>query len=128
MAYITAANLNDRYGAPNVAAWANMEGDGSQTTARIATAIAFACDRFDDRMRATPYSNVLPITLVGGGTPKTVVDCVVKLAGYWISTPRGVRDYDKDGNPITPLYADYLEAKSIIEEIASDKLRLDVAK
>jgi phage gp36-like protein len=128
-AYCTSDDVTDRYGTPNVNAWADMEGLGATANAdaiaaRIADAIAYASDYIDDRLRGSNLSFVIPIT---GTVPNTLIDIARRIAAYHLSTARGVRDYDKYGNPITPLYADFRYAKQLLEAIATQKLTLDLA-
>jgi hypothetical protein len=126
----TDAQLDARYGKINVDADADADADANETKilARRLAARNAATARIYDRLRATPYSASFPILDSAGIVPLTLVDACVKLSGYWLSTLRGVVDFDKDGNPLTILFADYLDALRTLEEIASDKIRLDVIK
>lgn len=131
MAYCTRSNIEDRYGVTNVSRYADLDNDASPTSIsnRITRAIAVADALIDDILRASPYSFVLPITEPMGTSsyaPVTLTDCAVKIAGYWLSTARGVKDYDKDGNPITRLYGDYMDARSTIKAIADQTIKLNV--
>jgi len=128
--YCSDDDLDARYGHINVDAWADADADANaaKITARRLAARTYAGARFESRMRASPYSGSIPITDIAGNTPLVVVNINVMLAGYWLSTLRGVSDYDKEGNPLTLLSNDYREALLTIEEIVSEKLKLDVTK
>jgi phage gp36-like protein len=95
---------------------------------RIARAIAWAAALTDARLRASPYRGHLPIADDAGAVPLLIVDVNVKLAGYWLSTSRGTKDYDKDGNPITQYISDYRDALDVLERIVDGKLDLGIVK
>jgi len=138
MAQITYTDLVDRYG-NNVWAWADVNGiwDVTQGTPSGATltallvqvndAINAADARIDDLLRGCSLSFVIPVVTQGTSTvPQTIRDCKRKLAGYFLSTARDVRDFDKDSNPITNMYADYVDAMKIIEDVRLKHLVLNV--
>jgi len=126
MAYCTKSDIEDRYGASNVADWADLDDDGNSTkiTDRITSAIAYASTYIDDRLRRSDLNFKLPIS-VSGSIPATLVDVCRRLAGYTLSTGRGVFRYDQDGNPLTPLRADYMDALATLELIAQKKLQME---
>jgi uncharacterized protein DUF1320 len=134
VAQITVTDLVDRYG-NNVYYWADINGawNGDPTsipsalTTQINDAINTADARIDDLLRASPVSFVIPVIDASTGqVPQSVRDCKRKLAGYYLSTARDVRDFDKDGNPITNLYADYQDAMKIIEDLRAKHIVLNV--
>lgn len=129
--YIESSDIYARYGTVNVRRWANLDcvvdsgGTSSGTVtidARIETAITWASNRVDDRLRRSDLNFNLPLTTV----PTTIVDIVVKLAGYWLSTARGVTNYDRDGSPITRLWGDYRDALGTLDAIVQGELKLDI--
>jgi hypothetical protein len=130
MAYAAAGDLYNRYGIPNCYAWADIEGLGyannsTQINARIAYALNLASDQMDDRFRASKFSLRTPLPqLSGGGYPTCIIDSCVKLAGEWLASARGYSDRDQEGRPISPLWADKLDALRNIEEIVSGKQNL----
>ena len=139
MADIALADLNARYGPINVFCWCDLDNAGDRTasplvyssdmTARVNAAIAYAAAVFYGAMLASPYSRrILDNSNVlhddSGSVPLLVADSQVKLAGYWLSTARGVKDYDKEGNPMSRLYADYLDAQNTIKAIQNQAIKL----
>jgi phage gp36-like protein len=126
MSYCTRANIEDRYGVTNVSIWADLDADADATkiTNRIARAIAVTDARIEDELRNSASGNQLPLTNDAGNVPTTLTEIAVKLAGYWLSTARGVRDYDTKGNPITRLYSDYTEAIATLGRIVQGQLKV----
>ncbi len=132
MAQITVTDLVDRYG-NNVYYYADINGvwngdptsiPGSLTT-QINDAINAADARIDDMLRACPLSFVIPlIDASTGQVPQSIRDCKRKLAGYFLSTARDVRDFDAQGKPITNIYADFLDSMQIISDIREKKIIL----
>jgi phage gp36-like protein len=122
MAYHTRANIEGRYGPANVAKWADLDCDANATkiTNRINEAIAYSDSLIDDYLRASVYNYSLPLSPV----PLTITACAVKISGYWLSTARGLKQFDKDGNPITPYYADYRSAIEILDAIREQRIRI----
>jgi hypothetical protein len=137
MAQISTSDLTARYG-NNVWYWADQNGiwDGTQASlsgAVLAALTAFANDsidaadaRIDDMLRAAQLNFVIPVVDQSTGqVPQSIRDCKRKLAGYFLSTSRDVRDFDKDGNPITNMYADYLDAMKIIDDLRAKHIVLN---
>lgn len=121
MAYATNSDCAARYGEPNILLWCDMEGLGPTNSAiatRRAAAIAWADAFINARLKACPLSFQLPLDPV----PTLITHVSVLLFGYYISTARGVRDFDEHGKPVTSLYVDYLTAQQILEDIVSQKM------
>jgi hypothetical protein len=138
MAQITYTDLVDRYG-NNVWAWADINGIWDVTTGtptgatltallvQINDAINAADARIDDLLRGCSLSFVIPVVDQSTGqVPQTIRDCKRKLAGYFLSTARDVRDFDAEKQPMTNVYADYIDAMKIIEDVRSKHLVLNV--
>jgi len=121
---IAGTDLDARYGASNVTIWSDLDDDASavKIAARKLLACRLATSRAYDALRASPSGFTLPLS----AAPDTLLDAIVKLAGYWISTPRGVTNYDKNGNPMTPLYADFVDAMRILDDIAKGNIKLEI--
>jgi phage gp36-like protein len=129
MGYCTASQLNNRYGQTNVRAWADMEGLGydensTNIDARIDYAIVWATALIDARLTRSSTQFQIPIT---GTVPTLLADIAVRFAGYWLSTARGVSDYDGQGKPITRLQVDYDNALALLEQIASGDLFVEIS-
>ena len=118
MSYCTRGDIELRYGATTVNLWADLEGDGSLEDARINKAIAIADARIDDTLRVSASEFKLPIADDDDLVPASINDISIKLAGYWLSTARGVRDYDDKGTPMTRLWGDYQDALMTLDLIA----------
>ncbi len=127
MAYTTRTKVERRYGTDNVATWATLSPtDGATEIAAVIADYIDLADAFiDDRLRLSERSFDLPMTLAAGTTPPTVEFVARRLVGYWLSTPRGVKEYDKDGNPLTKHYVDYRDSLEILELIVAGKLKFE---
>ena len=96
-------------------------------------AIAIADQWIWSRLYNTPYQVVLgpsaapTITDLSGNVPKLLTKAAVQYAGYDLLSPRGVNDFDKDGNPLNRLYGDYMDAQRTMKDIADKILALDVS-
>ena len=126
--YITGTDIEGRYHVNNVLMWADpgSASDPTDIAPRIDLGIAYAEDYFDSRMRKSGMSFNLPIVDSDGNVPLLVKDICVKVAGYWLSTCHGVRDYsEKDQQPLTRLYVDHLDAEKKIAQIISGDLILN---
>jgi phage gp36-like protein len=99
--YCTRAEIELRFGADNVADWADLDNDGNATTITntINDAISEASDQFDGLFRATAYR--IPLTSEStGATPTEVAFMCSRLAGVLLHEKRGVQDWDpKSGTP-----------------------------
>lgn len=126
MAYCTSADIDGKYGNGNRVKWADMEGLGSSNpliATRTTEAITYASDLIDDHLRGSKFSFITPITAT---TPSTLKNVCRKIAAYELSTARGVTAYTKDGQPITPLYADYMDAMNTLEKIINQTIVLNL--
>jgi phage gp36-like protein len=127
--YVTSSDIDARYGIGNRQKWADMEGLGptanaTAIAARTTDAITYASSFIDDYLRNSKFSFVVPIT---GTVPDTIKDICRKIAAYQLSVPRGVSDYTKDGDPITPLWVDYQDALMKLKMIVNQEIVLDLA-
>ena len=125
----TDADLNARYGTTNVARWADLEGtwaegeaESAEMTARRLLARTRATDLVYDRLRASTLNMNLPLSTV----PSTLVDVTVRIAGWWLTSARGVTNYDQQGNPISRWFTEYRYALDILDKIVAQELRLDL--
>jgi hypothetical protein len=121
------SDLEARYGAANVLAWADMEGTGATANAvnigaRKLLARTQATAYVYDRLRVSQLNMLIPITTV----PDTLVMVSVMISGYLLSSARGVTDYDQQGKPITRWYVDWISANAILDKIVAGELRLDL--
>jgi len=122
MDYCTQADIEDLFGAVNVAKWADLDNDidATKIAARVARGITVASAQVDDRLRGGPYA--LPIT----GSPTTLVNLAAMLAGVWLYESRGVQDYSPDGGyPVHRLRWFSEQADKTIKELRAGTLRLD---
>lgn len=122
--YCTRADIEDLFGAVNVAKWADLDSgqDADTIAARIVRAIAVASARIDDRLRDGPY--VLPIN----GDPPTLVNLCASLAGLWLYESRGVQDVSAEtGMPMHRLRWFSEQAEKTLKDLRAGVLRLNVA-
>jgi phage gp36-like protein len=101
--YITQSDIENVFGAANVALWSNMDSATNRATvnaARVAAAIAYAEDYVDDRFRGGRYT--IPFQASAGSLPKIIVDWCAKVAGVWLYESRGssATNQDADGDRI----------------------------
>lgn len=89
MAYATKSNIEDVFGAANVATWSQLDNDvETADDDRIARAIAWADAYINGRMRGSRW--VIPIS--GTEASITVTEWAANLAGWWLERPRGLTD------------------------------------
>lgn len=100
MAYIDQGDIEDVFGVSNVAAWSQLDATQQDTadTDRIASAIAFAEEDVENRLRESRFA--VPLSGTSGTIPRCVVEwCAIK-AGVWLYRSRGMTttqdDADKD--------------------------------
>jgi len=123
MDYCEQADIEDLFGAVNVAKWADLDNDidATKIAARVARGIAVASAKVDDHLRGGPYA--LPIT----GDSTTLVNLAAMLAGVWLYESRGVQDYSPDGGfPVHRLRWFSEQADTTIKMLRAGTLRLDV--
>ena len=97
--YISQSDVEDKFGASNVALWSNLEGaNDDANTARITKAITIAEQIVDDRFRGSRYA----VPLSGSSGAMSIVgDWAAALAGVWLYTNRGVNHGDsKDADRV----------------------------
>lgn len=125
-AYCTQSDIEDLFGAANVAKWSDLDNDSDSATAnttRITRAIALASATLEDRLRM-----VYAVPLSGGSAATTLKDWCAKLAGVWLYEARGQRDAldnDANGNTVR-LHKSIVNGE--IDEALSGVRRLDLTR
>jgi len=125
-AYCTQSDIEDVFGAANVAKWSDLDNDSDAATAdttRIARAIAVASGTLEDRLR-----HVYAVPFSGGSLTTTVKDWCAKLAGVWLYEARGQRDAlegDVNNNTVR-LHKPIVNGE--IDEALSGVRRLDLTR
>lgn len=95
MGYIQKSDIEDIFGADNVAIWSNLQNDSTDADeVRIASAIAAAEQEVNDRFRQSQY--VIPFTQNGSGGLRPVIEWCSALAGAWLFRPRLMRGQGGD--------------------------------
>lgn len=104
--YIGQANVEDQFGANNVAVWSQLDNTTTGAdTSRVDDAIDNAEQTVEDRFRGGPYA--VPFTGGGSRGLVKVIEWCAKLAGIWLYENRGLRDAGEDGdNKLTKMKAD----------------------
>ena len=95
--YCIRADVEQIYGATNVANFADLDRDGSSVkiAARITAAIVTASAIVDDYGRATNYR--IPYTTDAGAVPTTIIDVTARLTGLLLYEPLGADGFSPDG-------------------------------
>ncbi len=125
-AYCTQEDIEDVFGAANVAKWSDLDNDSdavSANTTRITRAISLASATLEDRLR-----QVYVVPLAGGSLQTTVKDWCAKLAGVWLYEARGQRDAlenDQNNNTVR-LHKSIVNGE--IDEALSGVRRLDLTR
>ena len=70
--YCVQADMELLFGTTSLSTWADLEGDGTKTAARIIEAIAMAGEEIDAVLRTTGYSNRLAIADASAATPRLI--------------------------------------------------------
>lgn len=99
--YIDQTDIENVFGAGNVALWSNVDSTterSAEDTARIALAIAYAENYVDDRFRGSRYA--VPFVESASGGRAVIDDMCAKIAGVWLYENRGssaqAQDADSD--------------------------------
>jgi len=124
--YCTQDDVEQIYGAANVAKWADLDNLGNVVTiaARIAAAIAWACNEIDSRFRKFIYD--LPLANAEGDTPLEVTNIAATLVGVWLYENRGIQDFNPDtGASVHKLEWNRRRAERTMREILSSTRTLD---
>ena len=113
MSYATTTDLAMRFGQPNLNKWADLEGDGSQITARIAASLQYADDLIDSTLNGRWYKT--PLSFTDQTAARRVAQWAVVLAGHWLYFARGQlgteSEKDVQGVALQALY------KNIVDEM-----------
>ncbi len=123
MAYCAQTDIERRFGATQVAKWADIDADGDATKIanRIASAIVYADVEIDDRLRGGPYT--VPFS---SPTPATVTRISAELAGVWLFEGRGIHEWSPEGGGEHRLSGIERKAREMLLAIRSGLLALDV--
>lgn len=82
--YIDQSDVEDRFGVSTVAQWSNLEeADNDVVESRVQTAIDFAEEYVESKLRGGPY--VVPFS----GASRMLVDWCAVHAGVWLYSNRG---------------------------------------
>jgi phage gp36-like protein len=103
--YIDLTDVENKFGADNIATWSNLDNDHRATVdmARVNVAINYAEEYVQDRMRNGRYT--VPFSPLGQ-MPACIIDWCATKAGAWLYENRGTRDGSPDadfGNRIAVL-------------------------
>lgn len=95
--YIDQTDVENRFGATNVARWSQGSPDSVEAdTTRIAAAITWAEGEINDAMRGGAYA--VPLTATASGGLTKVEDWAATLAGCWLARMRGESSAKKGGD------------------------------
>jgi len=95
MAYITQRDLEQKFGASNVAKWSNVENDdGGADTDKIADSISVGEQYVEDRFREGAYA--VPFIATGSALPSVLLRWMKIFAGSDLYESRGLQDEGSD--------------------------------
>lgn len=116
-AYCVRADVENRYGATNVAAWADVDASGlsATITARITWAIGFVGDDIDSIVSKQHY--LIPLQDQNGTTPTLIREVAATLVGVVLYESHGIEDVDREGRPLHRLSALREWAYGVLEQI-----------
>lgn len=120
--YCDQDDIEARFGATNVAAWASLsEGDDAAAqAARVTVAISVASAEIDDFLRARPDTeSKLPLDPV----PTTIEDKAALRAGLWLYTFRAAADMNNRDSFISWVWRAY---RTWVHDLQADKIKLDI--
>lgn len=118
-AYCDREDIEQIYGASNVASWADLENesDAGEIAAKINWACVAATNRMNDRLRDGPYE-------VPFDEPysEQLVEMTARLAGVLLYDARGIIDMGQDGEPIHQLSAHRRAVMSFVMDVLSGRI------
>jgi phage gp36-like protein len=117
--YCTADDVKLVFGAKNVLAWADVEGDGSRVDERITFAITVASSEVDSVLTGSPMRIPLP------SVPTLLRAVTATLAGVRLYESRGIMGVSGDGSSVAhPYVASYRWAMSVLEDVKAGRRRI----
>ena len=123
MSYATATDLAVRFGTPNINKWADLEGDASQITTRVAAALLYADSQINMTLRGGGYA--IPVVASTTDVSLQLTDWAVVIAAHWLYASRGLLDEDKQVHKLEKLY-EQVEEK--LMAVRAGKWRLDIRR
>ena len=125
MSYASTGGMDDKFGANNIATWADRDNDSNpvEIASHKAAAIMFGDSELEGLLCDTHYRK--PFVTASGGTPNLIVDIANSLAGCWLRDEWGQDKYDGNGEPNDSLAYHRTRAYKLIEQIKTGELRLD---
>lgn len=129
--YCQRSDVEAVFGPSNVLKWADIENDGDvdAIAARVASAIAWATEEINDKLRGGPYTIPLTGLSVAPALPTTVVDLTANLAGVWLYESRGVQDFSEEtGTPYHRLQWNRKRAYDAMKEIRAGQRQIDCVR
>jgi hypothetical protein len=123
--YCTAAELGLDYGDNALTDYATIDGDSDNATTRQTEAIVLAGEWIDAALRVSKYQYKLPITDPSGSTPVLINRIARALAMCYIYDSGGARKMNQAGEPVHQYEFRRGWALEMLEQIRTDKLRLD---
>jgi hypothetical protein len=95
MAYITQTDLENYFGATNVARWSNVEStDAGANTTKITSSITEGEEYVEDRFREGTYA--VPFVATGSSLPSVLKRWMLIFAGAFLYEARGMQDEGTD--------------------------------
>lgn len=124
MAYATEAGMKNVYGTTAINEWANIDGDGTTSTARKTYALAAADAEIDDMAAEAGYD--IPLQTSAGATPTSIAHLADALAGLLLYEATGARDVDaRTGTPVHPFAWKRQWVYDVLGQIRTKQRRLN---
>lgn len=119
-AYCLRSDIENIYGAVNVAKWADINNDGNEQTidARINWAIISAYDYINNQLIGGVY--VTPLT----GQYPMIVNCAAYLSAVYLYESRVLANYNGDGEPQHQLTQGKKWANNVLLKLRAGTLRI----
>ena len=121
--YAQITDLQARFGTPNITKWADLEGDGSQTTTRSQLACNYADSQINLSLRGGGYA--VPVVATTTDVTAQLTDWATVIAAHWLYASRGLLDEDKQVHKLENLYK---QVEDKLARVRSGQWKLDIRR
>lgn len=128
-AYCEKRDVEQVYGAKNVAIWADLDNDGDadKIDERIERVIEFVSADIDSRFRRSMYA--LPLATAEDTVPAVIINVAATLCGVALYEARGVTDFNPEtGQAVHKLNWNKKHAEDVIQSILTNSRVIDAVK
>ena len=125
--YAQIADMQARFGQPNIDKWSDLEGlgagAGTAALARQQTALTYADSQINMTLRGGGYT--VPVVAITTDVSMQLTDWATVIAAHWLYASRGLLDEDKQVHKLEKLY-EQVEEK--LAQVRAGTWRLDLRK